>query len=52
MKKDQLLEDLRNMEEIMMRTSSRSDIWQDRYIYWIAKAINDILTDMYRKKDE
>ena len=45
----QIVRDLENMEEVMTKTSERTDIWQDRYIYWIAKAIWDILTWIVRK---
>lgn len=31
------------MDEIAERLSQRQDIWQDRYIYWIAVAIGHIL---------
>lgn len=36
-------EDKKNMDEIADRLSTRQDIWQDRYIYWIAVAIGHIL---------
>lgn len=35
--------DLENMDEITEKLGNRSDIWQDRFIYWIAIAIRDIL---------
>lgn len=41
--KDAILQDIEAMEEIMAKTSQRCDIWQDRYIYHIAKAIYHIL---------
>lgn len=41
--KDRLNEDIENMIEIMERTSYRADIWQDRFIYAMARAIYDIL---------
>jgi len=41
--KDRLKEDMENMEEVMKRTSYRADIWQDRFIYAMARAIWDIL---------
>jgi len=40
--KKELTRDLENMETIMERTADRCDIWQDRFIYWIAKAIYDM----------
>lgn len=45
----QIVRDLENMETVMSRTAARSDIWQDRYVYWMAKAIWDILTWIVRK---
>ena len=36
-------EDKERMDEIAGRLSERQDIWQDRYIYWIAVAIGHIL---------
>lgn len=38
-----LTEDMENMEEIMIRTGDRCDIWQDRFIYAMARAIYDLL---------
>ena len=38
-----LKEDAKRMEEIMQRTADRTDIWQDRFIYWIAVAIWHII---------
>ena len=35
--------DKQRMDEIAERLSQRQDIWQDRYIYWIAVAIGHIL---------
>ena len=40
--KKELVRDLENMETIMEKTADRCDIWQDRFIYWIAKAIYDM----------
>lgn len=36
-------EDKERMDKITERLSTRQDIWQDRYIYWIAVAIGHIL---------
>ena len=36
-------EDKERMDEIADKLSDRQDIWQDRYIYWIAVAIGHIL---------
>ena len=35
--------DKERMDEIAERLYQRQDIWQDRYIYWIAVAIGHIL---------
>lgn len=48
--KDRLNEDIENMIEIMERTSYRADIWQDRFIYAMAKAIWDILNWIRRQQ--
>lgn len=49
MRKEQLLENLQNMDEVMARTARPTDIWQDRCVYWMAKALKDILTELYKK---
>ena len=38
----QLLKDMENMENCMIRLGERTDIWQDRMIYVIAKAVFDL----------
>ena len=43
------MEDLEAMEEVMERTADRADIWQDRLIYAMAKAIYHILTYLIRR---
>ncbi len=43
MKKETLIQDIENMEDVLGRTAERSDIWQDRCIYAMAKAIWHIL---------
>ena len=48
---DKLKEDLDAMLEIMERTSYRCDIWQDRFIYNMAKAIYHILEYIIRKEN-
>lgn len=35
--------DKERMDEIAERLSERQDIWQDRYVYWIAVAVGHIL---------
>ena len=41
--RDELIKDMDNMENIMIQLGDHSDIWQDRFIYYIAKAIYDLL---------
>lgn len=43
MTKKRLTEDLENMEEVLCRTANSCDLWQDRLIYAIARAVYDIL---------
>lgn len=42
-------EDEERMDEIAERLSQRQDIWQDRYVYWIAVAIGHILEWMMKQ---
>lgn len=46
----QLLKDLENIENCMIRLGDRADIWQDRMIYVIAKAVFDLLRWAIRKE--
>lgn len=39
----EMMEDLEAMEEIMCMTADRADIWQDRFIYAMARAIFHLL---------
>ena len=47
-----LMEDREYMEEIMIRTANRTDIWQDRFIYALARSIYDILDELIRQKEK
>ena len=49
--RDELIKDLGNMEEILTKTAGRCDIWQDRFIYHMAKAIFHLLTVAIRRID-
>lgn len=40
---DAMKADMGHMEDVMVRTADRSDIWQDRCVYWMAVAIFHIL---------
>ena len=44
--------DKERMDEIAERLSERQDIWQDRYVYWIAVALGHILEYITRKTHE
>lgn len=39
-----LMEDLRQMEDGMARLSTtKEDIWQDELVWWLCKAVKDLL---------
>lgn len=44
--------DKQRMDEIAERLSQRQDIWQDRYIYWMAVAIGHMLEWMVKHEKE
>lgn len=46
----QLTQDAENMIEVMERTATRCDIWQDRIIYHLAKAIYDIIVYLHGRE--
>lgn len=46
--KEALMRDAENMEEVCGRLADRSDIWQDRMVYWIAVAVLHIITYLMR----
>lgn len=50
MKREWLTKDIENMEDAMSRTADRCDIWQDRIIYAMARAIWDILNWIRRQE--
>lgn len=52
MTRERLLEDKENMEEVLIRTADRCDIWQDRFIYAMARAIYDILDTLIKLKEK
>ena len=45
-----LMEDREFIEEIMCKTANRCDIWQDRFIYMMARSIYDIQDELIRRK--
>ena len=44
--------DKEHMDKIAERLSERQDIWQDRFIYWMAVAIGHILEWIINRKEE
>ena len=44
-----LSKDAERMEKIMCKLSERKDIWQDRFIYWIAVAIYHIIIHLSKE---
>ena len=52
MKREILVKDAERMEEISCRTAERSDIWQDRFIYWMAVAILALLKNELGRKEK
>lgn len=46
--RDELIHDAEMMEDAMSRVAKRSDIWQDRIVYALCKAVYDILQVMIR----
>lgn len=46
----QLTQDAESMIEVMERTATRCDIWQDRIIYHLAKAVYDIIVYLHRRE--
>lgn len=50
MSKSRLVVDAENMEEITERLAKRDDIWQDRYVYWIAVAVLHAIDEIRKIK--
>lgn len=46
--RDELMRDLEAMEEAMIRTADRCDIWQDRLVYALCKAVHHLITYVLR----
>lgn len=47
---DRLTEDAMDMLEVMDRTANRADIWQDRCVYAMAKAIYHIILHIHTRE--
>ena len=52
MTRERLLEDREYIEEIMCKTAEPCDIWQDRFIYMMARSIYDIQDELIRNKEK
>lgn len=48
--RDELIRDMENMADGLSRTADRCDIWQDRLIYAMCKAIYDLLKWAIRRE--
>ena len=46
---DKLTKDAMNMLEITEKTADRADIWQDRFVYWIAVAVYHLIIEVQVK---
>ncbi len=46
--REELIKDAENMENGMIRTADRADIWQDRLIYALCKAVYHIIQYLLR----
>lgn len=46
--RDELIRDMNAMEDGMIRTGQRTDIWQDRLVWAICKAVFDIIAWILR----
>ena len=47
---ERLMEDRAFIEEIMEKTADPTDIWQDRFIYMMARSIYDVQEELIRRK--
>lgn len=52
MNKSKLQRDAENMQEITERLVNRDEIWQDRYVYWIAVAVLHLLEEVIKLKNK
>lgn len=49
--REELIRDLAAMEEAMCRTADRCDIWQDRVVYAVCKAVYHIIKWILRREE-
>lgn len=50
MARDRLIDDAEAMLEVMERTADQADIWQDRCVYAIAKAVYHIILRIHAQE--
>lgn len=48
--RDELIKDMDAMEDGMIRTGQRTDIWQDRLVWALCKAVYDIIKYLMLKE--
>lgn len=49
--RDELIRSMEEMEDVLSRTANRCDIWQDRVIHSMARAIYTLLKFAVRRID-
>lgn len=49
MTRKELIQYLADLEEVMDRTANRADIWQDRCIYAMAKALRGLVLERLKE---
>ena len=49
-RKEQLIEDLSDMEDILIQMEESADIWQNRVVKALARAVYHILTYLVKEK--
>ena len=49
---DALKDDAQRMEDVCIKLGNRTDIWQDRIIYWMAVAILHIIEWIVKKGEK
>lgn len=52
MTRKELLDYITDLDEVLERTARRSDIWQDRAVYAMAKALRGLVLDRLREMNK
>ena len=52
MMREVLIQDMQEMEEGLCRTANRTDIWQDRLVYALCKAVLHLLQVEVKRIDK